>query len=529
MKLFSALFKKKTAKQNKKQGSIPETIKLPQDLAKKMDLIRPYISKNHDIVTRPFSVLGKGKDKLRAVVIYMEGIIDTAILNEDILKPLMFYSNWDQLEREGSRHLIDWIYQTSLSVGQVKKADTLDALVQNIFDGLVILMFDGLNEVLTIDISGGERRSIQEPPTEHVIRGPREGFVENLTTNISLIRRKLRDPNLIVEKTVLGKRTRTNVAFVYIEDIADPEIVKTIKEKVSEIHMDGLLATGYIEQMIEDNHYSIFPQIQSTERPDKVVAHLLEGRVAILAEGTPFAIILPSLFIQFFQASDDYFDRPFTGSITRFARFLSFFLAVSLPAIYVSLLSFQVELIPFNLVLSLVESRKAVPLPVFVEILILELIIQLVVETGLRLPSTVGQTIGVVGGIVLGQAAISAHLASPGAVIITAITTICTFTTPSNSMALASRFLRLPLFLLASAFGTFGFSLGWLIILAHLASLESVGVPFFAPFAPTRFADLKDSFYRTFIDKMNYRPVSIPINDRKRQGTTGRKDRKNER
>ncbi len=205
-----------------------------------------------------------------------------------------------------------------------------------------------------------------------------------------------------------------------------------------------------------------------------------------------------------------------------------FFLAISLPALYVALLSFHQELIPFELIVSLAENRKKVPLPVAVEAFLLELLIQITIETGLRLPANLGLTVGVVGGIILGQAAISANLASPAVIIIVSATTMCTFALPTNSMAQVTRILRLPLLILASMFGIFGFSLGWLIILAHLASLESVGVPYFAPFAPTRFADLKDAFFRTSLFKMNQRPVSIPVQDRQRQANTGRRDKNNE-
>lgn len=526
MKLLKKSFRKRRAVTSKKnQDNYSGEIKLPRDLAKKMQMLRPYIEKNSDIISRPFFITEA--ENLQAVAIYMEGMVDTAALNRDILKPLMLNASREQLEKKGTKHLIDRIYQTSLTVGRVLKVDTFPALVQIIFDGLTILMFDGLAEVLAVDIRAGENRAIEEPTAEKTLRGPREGFIESLVVNIALIRRKLRDPNLVVEKMVLGKRTRTEVAFLYIDDIADPQIVAEVKARVAKIDIDGNVVTGYIEQLIEDNPYSVFPQIQGTERPDKVMAQLLEGKIALLADGSPFVSILPSLFVQFLQASEDYFDRTYIGSFLRAIRYIAFFLAISLPAIYVALLSFQQELIPFDLIVSLAENRKAVPFPVAVEALLLELIIQMTIETGLRLPTPLGSTVGVVGGIILGQAAISANLASPAIVIIISVTTICTFAIPVQSMALATRILRLPLLVFAASFGVFGFSLGWLLILAHLASLESVGVPYFAPFAPTRFADLKDSFFRTFIYKMKNRPVSIPVQDRQRQASTGRKDKNN--
>lgn len=505
-----------------------ENTKLPRNIEEKISLLRPYIQKNSDIVSRPFFI--NGRENLHAIVIYMEGVIDTENLNQDILKPIMLQMNQEQLENKEIQHFINRIYQTSLTVGQIKKIDTLDMLIQNIFDGLTILMFDGYAEVLVIDIRGGETRAISEPETEKSIRGSREGFIENLVVNIGLIRRKLRDPNLVVEKMIVGKRSRTDVAILYIKDIADPKIVVDIKTKVNKIEIDGILTTGYIEQLIEGSPYSFFPQIQETERPDKIAAHLLEGKIAIMANGTPFVLILPSLFVQFLQTTEDYFDRTYIGSFTRALRHIAFFLAIFLPGIYVALLSFQQELIPFDLIVSLASSRKEVPFPVAVEAFLQEFIIQLLTESGMRLPTPLGQTVGVVGGIILGQAAISAKLASPAIIIVTAITTICTWVIPNPSMSNAARILRLPVLLFASFFGLFGLSLCLLIILAHLSSLESMGgVPYFSPYAPTRYDDIKDSFFRTFLWKMKKRPASIPVQDKQRQTNTNRKETSDER
>ncbi|MDD4048633.1 MAG: spore germination protein [Clostridia bacterium] len=527
MKVFKKLFSNllnKDCKMTESQADCLENIKLPCKLTKKMEMLKPHIIKNKDIVTRSFYI-DKDKD-LQVTVIYIVGLIDTNILNRDVLKRLMMSYNRKKMKKEGTKLLIDQISRTLLSVGQVKKVDTFADLLQKIFDGLTIIMFDGLSEVLSIDIRGGQERDISEPTRENTLRGCREGFVENIDVNIALVRRKIRDPKLVVEKTIVGRRGRTDVAFLYIEDIADPRIVKEVKERVAKIDIDGRVCAGSIEQWIEDSPYSFFPQILATERPDKVAAQLLEGRVAIISNGTPSVLILPSLFVQFLQSPDDYFERTYIGSFTRGLRYIAFFLAVSLPAIYVALLGFQQELIPFNLIVSLAESRKEVPFPVAVEAIIQELIIQLIIETGLRLPTPLGQTVGVVGGIVLGQAAITAKLASPAMVIITAVTTICTFAMATSSISMATRILRLPMLILASTLGLFGFSLGWLIIFAHLVSLESVGVPYFAPFAPMRFADLKDSFYRNFTWKMENRPVSIPNINKKRQGKKDRKDKK---
>lgn len=489
---------------------------LPADLAGKMKLIRPYLDRNKDMITRTFS-LGD-QPGLRAIAIYIEGIIEYSRLNEDVLRPLMLNSGSIDLEKGGARDVIDRICNTTLTVGDVHSLETHSALVRVLFDGLAILMFDGLTEVLAIDIRGGATRVPEEPSTERSLRGSKEGFIESLVINIAMVRHRLRDPNLVVEKTIVGRRTRTDVAIIYISDIADPGVVAEVKKRLDGIETDGIVASGLIEQLTEDNPNSIFPQYWSTERPDRLVLQLLEGRVAIMVNGTPFVLCVPGSFIQFLRAPEDYFERTWVGSFSRSFRYIAFFLAISLPAIYIAVLSFQPELIPFKLVVSLAQARKQVPFPPVVEMLLQEGIIQLIIEAGVRLPAPLSQTIGVVAGIVLGQAAISAKLASPVVIIMITITTIATFALPTFSMALAVRLLRIPMLLLAAVFGFYGFSFGWLMILIHLCDLESMGVPYFAPFAPARYGDVKDSLVRTHLWRMKKRPASVPTLDRRRQG-----------
>jgi spore germination protein KA len=450
------------------------------------------------------------------MAIYLEGVIEYARLNEDVLRPLMS-STFDQ-EKEGVRDLLDLICGTFLTVGDVQSLKTRSALVNAIFDGLTVLIFDGLTEVLAIEIRGGLQRDPNEPTTERSLRGSKEGFVENIVTNIGMVRRRLRDPNLVVEKTIVGRRTRTDAAILYISDIADPGVVDEIRKRIDGIDIDGVTSVGYIEQLTEDSPNSIFPQYWTTERPDRIVIQLLEGRVGVMLNGTPFALCLPGSFTQFMRTPEDYYERTWVASFMRLFRYAAFFLAISLPAVYIALLSFQPELIPFKLVMSLAQSRKQVPFPPVVEMLLQEGIIQLIIEAGARLPTPLSQTIGVVAGIVLGQAAISANLASPVVIIVITVTTIATFSLPTFSMVQATRVLRIGMLLLAAAFGFYGFSFGWLLIMTHLCDLESVGVPYFAPFGPTRYADLKDSIFRTHLWKLKQRPVSVPGQDRWRMG-----------
>ena len=504
---------------------IPD-IPLPQGYDDKMALLRPYVEKNHDLIARPFYL--DSEMKLQACAFYFNAVVDDKKLNEHVFKPLMMHSGgWESGEFNNTDR-VDLIVRTSISLGQLRKTDSFSVMTHSIFDGMLVLIFESIQEAVIIDIHGGQLRSIEEPPGEKAIRGPREGFIENLDTNIAMVRRHLRTPRLVIKKTIVGKRTRTPVAVLYIDDIVDHSLLDQLNERLNRIDIDGILNSGNIIQNIEDKPYSPFPQIWTSERPDKTIAELLEGRIAVMVDGTPTAIFLPALFVEFFQASEDYLERTYIGSFLRSVRFLAFFIAISLPALYIALISFTPELLPANLVVSLAQARKEVPFPVLIEVLIQEFIIQAVIESGLRLPGPVGQTAGVVAGIILGQAAISAKLATPAVIIIIAITTICTFALPSGPLVQATRILRLPLIFITAIFGLFGFSLGWLFMLTHLCSLESLGVPYFAPFAPMHYADLKDSVFRIWLWKMNQRPLSIPTQQKQRQGRTGKEEGESE-
>lgn len=498
-----------------KSAGLPED-PMPISLKEKNKVLSPYLDKNEDINKRDF-LLGL-ELQIPARAVFLNQIIDKEAFQRHVLEPLMKFPLTVQ---EGlPPALINTLVNSGPSVSQVKTASTLKEIVHHIFDGLVVIQVEGYQEVLVVDIHGGEFRTVDEPPGERTTRGPREGFIENLDVNISMLRRRLRDPRLVVKKTTIGRRTRTPVAYLYLEDVASPEVVENLRQRLDAIDVDGILASGYIEQFLEKSPWSIFPQIWSSERPDRLAAKLLEGRVVIIVHGTPLAFTVPTLAMEWFQASEDYYERTIYGSMTRFTRFLAFFLAVSLPSIYISLFSFHPELVPFKLLLPVAHARSQVPFPVLIEVLIQEFIIQLTIESGLRLPGAIGQTVGVVAGIILGQAAIAANLASPAVIIVISVTTIATFVMPSSGMLLSSRILRLPLLLICGAFGIYGFSLAWLFIVIHVSSLEDFKTPYYAPFAPLRWQDLKDSAIRVPLWMMNKRPVSLPAANLTRQVKT---------
>lgn len=499
------------------QNSIPEA-DLPLAIEGKKEMLAPFLDKNADMVQRSFVVGAKAKIMARAI--YLNQIVDADVFNLHVLEPLMEYDGPG--DEAVVSNLIDLISVSSLRVGQVQvqKAGNLKEVVHHIFDGLVVILLDGCPEVIVVDIHGGEYRTVDEPPGERTARGPREGFIESLDVNIAMIRRRLCDPKLVVKKTKIGRRTRTPVAYLYIEDIASPEVVNDLRLRLDSIDTDGIVASGYIEQYMERSPWSLFPQIWSSERPDRLAAKLMEGRVVVIVQGTPLAFSVPTLALEYFQASEDYYERAIYGSFTRFLRFCAFFLAVSLPSLYIGLISFHPELMPLKLLIPLAQSRNQVPFPALLEALIQLFIIELVIESGLRLPGSIGQTVGVVAGIILGQAAIAAKLASPVIIIIISVTTIATYVMPSSGMLLTSRILRFPMILASAVFGIYGFSLGWLLIVIHVSALQDFGAAYYSPFAPLRWGDVKDSAMRFFLWKMDKRPESIPHQDPVRQART---------
>ncbi|GAE34389.1 spore germination protein GerKA [Halalkalibacter akibai JCM 9157] len=358
---------------------------------------------------------------------------------------------------------------------------------------------------------------MSEPESESAIRGPREGFIENLRVNTSLIRRKIKSTDLKIISRQVGEQTKTSVDVIYIDGIADPKVLEELKTRLDRIKIDGIFETGYIEELIEDHPWSIFPQVQVTERPDSVAANLLEGRIAVLVDGTPFVMILPATFWQQFQASEDYYDRFYIAIFLRAIRLVFLGIALLLPALYVAVTTYHQEMIPTNLLLSIAASREAIPFPAVVEALIMEISFEALREAGVRLPKTIGQAVSILGALVIGSAAVEAGIVSAPMVIIVSLTGIASFTIPKFSLAISVRLLRFPLIILGSVFGMFGLVIGMVFILTHLCKLRSFGVPYFEPIGPMHFSELKDVFVRMPIWMQNKRPREFVKRNRKRQ------------
>ncbi|AGB40048.1 spore germination protein, GerA family [Halobacteroides halobius DSM 5150] len=488
-----------------------EVENLKKDLQQNKKILKGILGESNDVIIKNFNLTG---DKNKpALLVYIDGLVNTGLLETAVIDPLLHKLKLKDLKNKSNQEKIDMIQESILTSSSTEQQGKLSKIIKLILSGESLLLIDRIDKGLIISSKGWEARAVSEPTTESVVRGPRDGFTENLRTNTAHVRRRLRDPGLRIENHTLGRRSQTDVAILYIDDLTNEHILDEAVKRVTNIEIDGVLESGYVEQFIEDSSFSPFPQIQSTERPDKAVANLLEGRVVIIVDGTPFALIIPAVLDQFYQSPEDYYQRFIVASLTRIIRVVGGLISLALPAFYIAITSFHPEMLPTVFMLSIAGGRAQVPLPAYMEAFLMEVIIEILREASVRLPNLIGSTLGIVGALVIGNAAVNAGLVSPSMVIVVALTTLGSFTTPNYNAAIALRILRYILMVLASSFGLYGLMLGLIGITVHLASLKSFGIPYLTPFAPSRISDLKDSIVRFPLWKMVKRPVLMRTED----------------
>ncbi|MEV2910620.1 spore germination protein [Paenibacillus larvae] len=447
------------------------------------------------------------KNKNKAAIAYIDGLIDKVIINRDIIYPLL-YEEWDD------QHL----FESAVSMGSVKKNGNWREIEQAILSGKTVLFLDGNSYVLVLETQGWPQRSIQEPKVEPDIKSAHQGFTETANQNIAMIRRYIPSTELKVKTCTVGKRGQVNISILYIADVVNISVLQEVEKRIKKIDVDTILNTGELEQFIEDDPYSPFPQLTMTERPDTTASHLLQGRVAIVVDRSPGVLVGPMTFTSLFQTTDDYSIRWLVSSFVRVLRFLGAIIAIFAPALYIALTSFHYEVFPLPLLLSIAESRERVPFPPLVEALIMELVLEMLREAAIRLPAPIGQTIGVVGGIIIGQAAVQAGLVSNIMVIVVAITAISSFILPNLELGSGIRLIRFPIMLVASVLGMVGIVAGVMTLVIHLLALESLGMPYGSPVSPLRFSDMKDTFIRLPVWLHKKRPESVEPQQIKKGG-----------
>ncbi|MFP7296607.1 spore germination protein [Neobacillus niacini] len=469
---------------------------------------------NDDLQIKHFKIFGK----FSSASIYLSSLVNQDAINQDILKPLMYEPEHLMGREKPLNHLINLILTETIYHSQAKIGENIGELIEVILRGETVIFIDGINEAIHIDTKKVEKRSIAQPETEQAILGPREGFIESITTNISLLRYRLPTPDFQVKTMKIGTLTKSTVAICYLKGIANEKVVKEVEKRLSEINIDAILDVGYLEQFIEDNPFSPFPQTQSTERPDKTVANLIEGRVGILVDGSPFALLVPVVFNQFYQTIEDYSSRFLMGTFVRLARILALVFSLVFPSLYVSLISFNPELLPTEFAVAVAGGRAGVPYPAVIEVLIIEVAMEILREATVRLPKQVGGALSIVGVLVIGQAAVEAGLSSPITVVVIALTTIGSFATPTYTAAFALRMLRFPIMILAGIFGLYGVMVGIIFIFNHMLSLKSFGVPYMAPVSPENYQGMKDVVIRSPLWWMPKRPGFLQPSNQNRLG-----------
>lgn len=490
-KIKSNLANPETDTKSKETSSNPKG--MSKDLSSNIENIKKSLGNASDILVREFTI--SCRFEIKAAVIAMKGLAKDDLINEQVLGSLMLDARFKDIENVND--LFDRIKQNSMPNAYVNEEVALENAISELISGNSVLLLNGIEKVLIMGSQGWKERQVSQPITENVVRGPRDGFTENIESNIALIRRRIKSPDLRVDSFEAGTQTKTSLYVVYLYGTANKEVVKEVKKRLNQIVINGVLESGYIEELIEDNPLSPFPMIEHSERPDKVSAGILDGRIAILVDTTPFVLMLPTVFLQFMQSADDYYERYIIGSLTRVVRIAAFFISVILPALYIALTSFHQEMIPTTLALSLAASREGVPFPSIGEAFIMEATFEILREAGLRLPQQMGQAVSIVGGLVIGQAAVQAGIVSQAMVIIVALTGISSFAIPAYNAAGSGRLLRFPLMLIASVFGLPGILAGLSIILIHLSGLRSFGVNYLDPFVSADISVYSDTIIRT--------------------------------
>lgn len=489
--------------------------RISRDLGENIDTLKKLLGNSDDVIFRHITI--GNANCLPAVFILIDGLVDKESLQESVMTPLMLWAKKVEAPAATTPEAIRCLMSEHfLSFLEVKEKFTYPEIVADVLAAEAVLLIDQLDLAFALGAKKWEHRSISEPATENLVRGPREGFNELMKSSVALVRRRVKDPQLRVKYLKMGKRSVTDCALLYLEDVANPVLVDEVKRRLDLINTDGILDSGYIEQFIQDTPYSPFPQVQYTERPDRVAAAILEGRIVILSDGSPNALIAPATLSNFLPAPEDYYERWILMTAVRIVRTSSLLNSILLPSLYIAFLNFHQEIIPSKLALAIAGARAGVPFAAVAEAFLMEFTFELLREAGIRLPAPIASTIGIVGGIIIGQAAVSAGLVSPVMVIVVALTAIGSFAVPSFNVALSIRILRFPLMILAAMFGLYGLTAGGILIMLHLVTLKSFGVPYLSPVAPLTLSGLTDTIVRAPLWQHRLRPLMFRPRDKYR-------------
>ncbi len=519
IRLTRAIARRKSGSQGSAHGSgRSDGARLSPDVEANIEGIVQAFGGSGDLVVRRLRAGQAGS--IRAAVVHLDGLVDKALLAQSIIRPITSMTDKFSSPSDALSALRDVLISAT---GLEQITDPHEAALR-VAEGLCVVLVDSVRTALACNVQRWAQRNPEEPSTEATVRGPKEGFVESLRVNTSMLRRRIADPRLRIEERRLGRVTRTLVGMAYIQGIARPSVIQEVRSRLDKVDVDSIQESGQLEELIMDAPLSPFPTIARSERPDRIVGALLDGRVSIIVDGTPFVLMAPATFMMYLTTPEDYFELFYSGTLIRFTRLLALGVSLLLPSLYVAVTTFHQEMLPTPLILSIAAQREGIPFPAFIEALIMEIMFELVREAGIRLPRVIGPAISIVGVLVLGDAAIRAGLVSPIMVIVVSATGIASLGTPAFSLAISIRLLRFVFLAMAASLGFFGIAVGVLALYAHLTALESFGVPYMSPIAPVVGSELKDTVVRAPWWAMKQRPRSLAwYNDtRLGEGSSGK-------
>lgn len=441
-------------------------------------------------LTIPWTRLGG----TNAALVYLDGMSDANAIQQSVIPPLLGHA--PASPPPGPSSLLSWIGERVIDAGYWTLHGEWEDLFQALLSGCVLLLVDGGQGAMALELPGYEDRGISDAKNQSVSRGPQEAFTETLQKNITLIRRRIKDSRIRVVPFVKGNVTKTNICLVYLEGVADPNVLSRLHERLDRFNLDAVFDAHYFEETFQNSRLTLYPTAFNTERPDTVSAMVVEGRIAVIVDGSPYVLVVPAVLTDFIQSAEDYYQPSYFAVLIRQLRILAFVLASFAPAAYIAVTTFHQDLLPMQLLLSLAAQREGIPFPAFIEALLMEITFEILREAGLRMPRAIGQAVSIVGTIVIGQAAVEAGIVSAAMVIIVSITAISSFVLPTYSFTLVVRVQRFGYMMLAATMGIYGIYLGIIMTILWVCSLDSFGVPYLRPFTPYMASEQKDALLR---------------------------------
>jgi spore germination protein KA len=474
------------------------------DVAEELKKLTKALSNSDDILKKEFETGGK-----KAALVHMDSMVNKELLERNVIMPLL----GADLQPPYGQSLANAVYFSE----EIRSAPDAETAAMLVAAGDTVFLLEGAEEYFIFSLRQIEKRAVAEPPTSSVLKGPRDGFIEDIKTNVALIRRRLRHPHLVVENIKVGRFSNTAVSIIYLGGVADGGIVEKVRGRIKSIDTDGILDSSYIVHYLEERKFSLFSGAASSEKPDIVAAKLLEGRVAVVADGSPMVVTVPFVLLEDFQDSNDYYSKDISSSVFRVLRLLSAIMTVMLPGLYVAFTTYMYHLLPIKFLLTLINSVNGIPFTAPVEMLLVLLLFEILNQASLRMPRFLGISLSIVGAIVLGDTAVKAGLISSPAVLISALSGIGLFCVPSqvNSFTV----LRIVYVFVAGVLGLYGLIIFTMLLLTYLIGFTSYGAPYLAPYAPMLIPDLKDGFLKSNQQLQNKRPYSFPNKNRTRQRT----------